>query len=153
MKAASAPTLYAWTDAGELNGGWPGSAMSPATNLPAGAMAHVLSANGSWYVATLNASPVNVIINDGTGDDSGKTSDITGLSGENYFIYDGATGYEITSGPQPTGIDEVTKIYFETGDVYSIDGQLVRKSEMAGEAMKNLKKGIYIINGKKVVVK
>ena len=154
VQATSTPYLYAWTDTDfSVNGLWPGSAMSPATNLPAGAMAHVLSANGSWYVATLNASPVNVIINDGTGDDSGKTSDITGLSGENYFIYDGATGYEITSGPQPTGIDEVAKIYFETGDVYSIDGQLVRKSEMAGEAMKNLKKGIYIINGKKVVVK
>ena len=35
------------------------------------------------------------------------------------------------------------------GNVYSLDGQLIRQQ---GESLKGLKKGVYIVNGKKVVV-
>ena len=51
VKAASAPTLYAWTDAGELNGGWPGTQMTEKDS------------EGFW-VKTFNAAPINFILND-----------------------------------------------------------------------------------------
>ena len=35
------------------------------------------------------------------------------------------------------------------GNVYSLDGQLIRQQ---GESLKGLKKGVYIVNGRKVVV-
>lgn len=60
---------------------------------------------------------------------SGETTDIDFIE-----ISDG--GNHITNG-------------ISNGNVYSLDGQLVRKQ---GESLKGLSKGIYIVNGKKVVV-
>ena len=60
---------------------------------------------------------------------SGKTTDIDFID-----ISDGGTN--IANG-------------ISNGNVYSLDGQLVRKQ---GESLKGLSKGVYIVNGKKVVV-
>ena len=49
----------------------------------------------------------------------------------------------------PTGISEKTT-NLQNGDVYSINGLIIQKSN---QPLKNLKKGIYIMNGKKFVVK
>ena len=38
-------------------------------------------------------------------------------------------------------------------NVYTIDGKLLKRNVKAGEALKNLKKGIYIIGKKKIAVK
>ena len=87
VKASAAPYLYAWDDNGTaLNGEWPGTQMS-ATETISGT---------TYYVAELNASPANIIFNNGNG---GQTADITGVSGNVYYSYDGNTGYEQLSAP------------------------------------------------------
>ena len=100
IKASSAPTLYAWSDANgtavELNGGWPGTKMTEKDS------------EGFW-VKSFDTAPMNIVINDGSGLDSGKTPDITGLSGDVYYEYDGATTATVTTGggggddPTPSG--------------------------------------------------
>lgn len=49
-----------------------------------------------------------------------------------------------------TGINAVNSASQNSGDVYTIDGVKVRK---AGESLNGLAKGLYIVNGKKVVIK
>ena len=89
----------------------------------------------------------------------------TGNSGELMSIQVFGTGYIdidnilfVTSGQEEkrfasmhsyaaTGINDVEKV--DTQDVYSIDGRLVRKQT---NRMNDLKKGIYIVNGKKHIV-
>ena len=45
----------------------------------------------------------------------------------------------------PTGDSQV--------DVYTLNGQLVRQNVQASQALKELKKGMYVIKGNKVLVK
>lgn len=76
-------------------------------------------------------------------DDDYKESEITVLVpvGENPFV----------EGEDPsTGIKAVSSDAQNDGDVYSINGVKVRK---AGESLKGLSKGLYIVNGKKIVIK
>ncbi|MBM6993977.1 MAG: starch-binding protein [Prevotella sp.] len=85
VKASTAPNLYAWTtESGTvnvLNGAWPGTALTTSTTI----------GTDTWYTyATTEASSLNVIFNNG----SSQTSDITGITSDAYFIYDGTTGYE-----------------------------------------------------------
>lgn len=49
-----------------------------------------------------------------------------------------------------TGINAVNSASQNSGDAYTIDGVKVRK---AGESLNGLAKGLYIVNGKKVVIK
>ncbi|MGN0221864.1 MAG: hypothetical protein ACI4BA_07060, partial [Prevotella sp.] len=53
----------------------------------------------------------------------------------------------------PTGLEDVfSNIPKEsTHDIYSIDGRLIRKRTTLSEAYRSLPKGIYVINGRKVV--
>ena len=39
----------------------------------------------------------------------------------------------------------------ETHDIYSVDGRLIRRNATISEVLNSLPKGIYIINGCKVV--
>lgn len=52
-----------------------------------------------------------------------------------------------------TGIENVEAAGDAEVDVYSINGVLVRKAVKAGEALKGLQKGLYIVNGVKKAVK
>ena len=36
-------------------------------------------------------------------------------------------------------------------DIYSIDGRLIRKNTTLSDAFRSLPKGVYVINGRKVV--
>jgi len=49
-----------------------------------------------------------------------------------------------------TGINAINSAKIATGNVYTISGVKVLK---AGESINSLNKGLYIINGKKVVIK
>lgn len=85
VEAPSAPNLYAWTTENgfteELNGAWPGATMT-ATEVVDGVTYYKQSFTG--------VQTMNIIFNNG----SSKTSDITGIGvGDNFFTYDGATGY------------------------------------------------------------
>ena len=52
------------------------------------------------------------------------------------------------------GVKEVTIVKNgERVNVYTIDGQLIKRNVKAADASKSLQKGIYIIGKKKVAVK
>ena len=53
----------------------------------------------------------------------------------------------------PTGMEDVFReIPREaTHDIYSIDGRLIRKQTTLREALRSLPKGVYVINGRKMV--
>ena len=53
----------------------------------------------------------------------------------------------------PTGMEDVFReIPREaTHDIYSIDGCLIRKQTTLREALRSLPKGVYVVNGRKVV--
>lgn len=63
---------------------------------------------------------------------------------DDYVRHDDATGIDINEALFNQGI------FINKTDIYSINGQLVRKN---AENLKNLPKGIYIVNGKKFMVK
>lgn len=84
VKAASAPNLYAWTEkAGsvvELCGSWPGKRMASTTDID----------GDTWYTfSTTEASDFNIIFNN----DGRQTDNITNITADAYFTYDGASGY------------------------------------------------------------
>ena len=58
-----------------------------------------------------------------------------------------------TSGNLPDAIEKVKDNSANYADVFSIDGRMVRKNANVGNAFNGLQKGIYIMNGKKYLVK
>ena len=51
-----------------------------------------------------------------------------------------------------TGIDAATTVSNKTVNVYNLNGMLIKKAVPADDLM-NITKGVYIVNGKKYVVK
>ena len=87
VKSATAPYLYVWDGAGgEPNGAWPGAQMT--------------QKDGDYWVASFDQAPLNAIFHNNQGGDSNQTGNIEGLSGDNYFTYDGTSGYT-TESAQP----------------------------------------------------
>ena len=71
-------------------------------------------------------------------------------------IYDGVVDKTDPSYVDPyqkalTGIHNVNVAKENSGKVYTLDGMLVRSDANANDATKGLQKGVYIVNGKKVV--
>ena len=52
-----------------------------------------------------------------------------------------------------SGIPSITATSDSRVDVYTLNGQLVRQNVQASQALKELKKGMYVIKGNKVLVK
>ena len=91
VKASAAPNLYVWTnDANQtkLNGVWPGTKMSNQKYI----------GNELYYYTTVTttASSINCIFNNG----SSQTADITGITGDAYYSYDGGKNYNVET-PAP----------------------------------------------------
>ena len=85
-KANSAPNLYAWSGETALNGAWPGTKMSATTTV---------GGQTFYYVTFSDVESINVIFNNGQG---AQTGDITGITEDTYFQYDGGTtATDITS--------------------------------------------------------
>ena len=86
VKAPSAPTVYAWTEAGDkLLGAWPGKTLS-----------NTCEANGEtfYYNTFVDVERFNVIFsNNGT-----QTDDISNITEDTFFEYDGGTGYKVLEG-------------------------------------------------------
>ena len=53
----------------------------------------------------------------------------------------------------PSGMEDVFSEMpgEQTHDIYSLDGRLVRKQTTLSEAYRSLPKGIYVVNGQKVM--
>ncbi len=49
--------------------------------------------DGDYWVASFDQAPLNAIFHNNQGGDSNQTGNIEGLSGDNYFTYDGTSGY------------------------------------------------------------
>ena len=137
VKASSAPHLYAWYMDGEtaveLNGAWPGTQLTQ-------------QSDGYW-LASFDAAAINIIFNDGVGGTVGvnQTENIEGISGDNYFTYDGAGSYTKEGS---TSIDSVPTVEFQTNNIYTIDGRRIRQN---ATSLQDLKPGVYIVGGKKIV--
>ena len=137
VKASSAPHLYAWYMDGEtaveINGAWPGTQMT--------------QKEGEYWVASFDKAPVSIIFNDGVGGTAGvnQTENIDGISGDNYFTYDGAGSYTQEGS---TSIDSVPTVEFKTNNIYTIDGRRIRQN---ATSLQDLKPGVYIVGGKKIV--
>ena len=137
VKASSAPHLYAWYMDGEtvveINGAWPGTQLTQ-------------QSDGYW-LASFDAAPINIIFNDGVGGTVGvnQTENIEGISGDNYFTYDGAGSYTKEGS---TSIDSVPTVEFKTNNIYTIDGRRIRQN---ATSLQDLKPGVYIVDGKKIV--
>lgn len=80
VKADTAPYLYAWDDSGnELNGEWPGTQLT--------------QKSGEYRVYTYDADHINIQFNNGQSGDTNKSWDVTGVSGESYFTYNGTNSH------------------------------------------------------------
>ena len=116
-KAANAPYLYSWESNGtQHNGDWPGTVMTASETID----------GEKWWTYTYDVNPINIIFNDGNGN---QTGDITGLTSDSYFEYNGtntATNVtsqhmDLTSADIPscaTWIDGQQFAYFESNNYY-----------------------------------
>ena len=94
---------------------------------------------------TSSALPENIIFNNGT-DQTGNLSFTNG----GYYNQSGTlVGTVVNS----TGIDAVTTLEYQTVNVYTLDGRLIRSAVPAAAAVKGLSKGLYLVGGKKVAVR
>lgn len=139
-----------------VNGSWPGDNVTTTKTV----------GGKTWYYQTytMNSSDDCVCFVFSTASGSPQTVDVNNVSKDSYF--------EISSTSEggKYKVDDVTDKYATSiggivadkaegrtsAGVYTIDGRLVRHTSgcaMADEAVSGLAKGLYIVNGKKVVVK
>ena len=86
-KASAAPYLYAWSVSGgtttELNGKWPGTMMTSTTTI---------DGVSYYYQSFTGVQSINLIFNNGSGQ---QTKDISDITASTMFTYDGGSGYTI----------------------------------------------------------
>ena len=159
LKDPQWPSLYfyAWANDGkntQLNGGWPGKTVTDYTMI-----------NGEkWYCQTFDIATAdysfNIIFGQGSGKD--QTVDIGPITQDKYYemaakVNGKYTVKDVTS--VMTGIEGVVAdVEAQTAQVplrvYTLNGQLLRtlpSGTSLPEAVAPLAKGIYVVNGKKVV--
>ena len=90
-----------------------------------------------------SSSNEGIIFNDGTN----QTADLVFTNG-GYYNLEGLQAVVST-----TGIRSIEAAEGGNVKVYSLDGRLILQAPNGSEAIKLLKKGVYIINNKKVVIK
>jgi hypothetical protein len=94
----------------------------------------------------LNLSAINITTKNENADGTFNYSD--GHDGDMTVYFKGGV-YPYN----PVGIANVSKSASATSNVYTTDGTLVKKNASSTDALKGLKKGIYITGGKKTLVK
>jgi alpha-amylase len=138
--------FYVWANDGkntQLNGGWPGNQVT-ATKEIQGIV---------WYYKAFDVNTkdysFNVIFDKGSSDD--QTVDIGPISEDTYFEISATKTsgkFTVTNVTQEiiTGIEAIrTTPSTKDNVIYDLQGRKVSKEQ--------LKKGLYIVNGKKVVIK
>lgn len=92
---------------------------------------------------------LNIIFNNGRG---AQTADITDITEEAFFKYDGGSGYT-----KLDGVSAINGVYaFDNAApsiVYNLKGQRVATLPTTNNVSDILAPGIYIIKGKKIIVK
>ncbi len=152
-------TVNFWTWGGDgshapANTSWPGDKVSAKTSI----------GGKNWFTKTyrINSADdfVNFVFSTGTG--SPQTVDITDITKDTYFVISTTkegTKHTVETVANPTGIDGVMSDPRPTagnGKVYSVTGRLVRTvapQSPLNTAVSGLPKGVYIVGGKKVVVR
>jgi hypothetical protein len=144
-----------WTWGGDgshapKSGNWPGDKVTTTTTV----------GGKKWYTQTytINEEDDAVSFVFSTGSGSPQTVDIADVTTDKY--------YEISSSKDgdkhkvndvtdsyATGIRNVLRSQEEDMKVYSLDGRLLRTAKNGSDALNGLNKGVYIINGKKVIIK
>jgi glycosidase len=98
IKADAAPYLYAWNSSStSLNGTWPGNKLTDSTEI---------GGDTYYYKSFLDVETFNIIIS--TGSESTKTADITGITEDTYFEYDGNGGYTKLDNVNTTPVPSAT---------------------------------------------
>lgn len=89
VKADAAPYLWAWTSNGNIFSAWPGEQLTQKKT--------VQDTDFWFYTFEEDVKNVNVIFNDGgigaTHSNVKQTGNITGITSDRYFTYDGTTNY------------------------------------------------------------
>lgn len=123
---------WAWTKTANYTGGtWPG------------VKCYKIGKNGKQYIyqwcyyGTLTTPPTGIIFSN---NGSSKTDDFTFVNGAYYDIKGKTTGISTPQTVKPA----------VSSNIYSLDGRIVRRN---ASSLEGLSKGIYIYQGKKVVVK
>lgn len=123
---------WAWTKTANYTGGtWPG------------VKCYKIGKNGKQYIyqwcyyGTLTTPPASIIFNN---NGSAQTDDFTFVDGAYYDIKGKTTGISTPQTIKPA----------VSSNIYSLDGRIVRRN---ASSLDGLSKGIYVYQGKKVVVK
>lgn len=123
---------WAWTKTANYTGGtWPGE------------KCYKIGKNGKQYIyqwcyyGTLTTPPTSIIFNN---NGSAQTDDLTFVNGAYYDIKGKTTGISTPQTIKPA----------VSSNIYSFDGRIVRRN---ASSLDGLSKGIYVYQGKKVVVK
>lgn len=123
---------WAWTKTANYTGGtWPGE------------KCYKIGKNGKQYIyqwcyyGTLTTPPTGIIFSN---NGSSQTDDFTFVNGAYYDIKGKTTGISTPQTVKPA----------VSSNVYSLDGRIVRRN---ASSLEGLSKGIYVYQGKKVVVK
>ena len=123
---------WAWTKTANYTGGtWPGE------------KCYKIGKNGKQYIyqwcyyGTLTTPPTYIIFNN---NGSAQTDDFTFVNGAYYDIKGKTTGISTPQTIKPA----------VSSNIYSLDGRIVRRN---ASSLDGLSKGIYVYQGKKVVVK
>lgn len=123
---------WAWTKTANYTGGtWPGE------------KCYKIGKNGKQYIyqwcyyGNLTTPPASIIFNN---NGSAQTDDFTFVNGAYYDIKGKTTGISTPQTIKPA----------VSSNIYSLDGRIVRRN---ASSLDGLSKGIYVYQGKKVVVK
>lgn len=123
---------WAWTKTANYTGGtWPGE------------KCYKIGKNGKQYIyqwcyyGTLTTPPTSIIFNN---NGSAQTDDLTFVNGAYYDIKGKTTGISTPQTIKPA----------VSSNIYSLDGRIVRRN---ASSLDGLSKGIYVYQGKKIVVK
>ena len=154
VKADFTPVyFYIWDSNNntQLNGNWPGKRVD---NVEA---CKTTIDGETWYFQSVEIPSAdyyfNFIINQGN--NKPQTSDIAHLTTDKYFlaaISGSKVSYQDVTSEHTTAIDAIPSDQIPSlSDIYTVDGRMIRRGAEASKAFSDLPKGIYIINGKKVV--
>ena len=148
-------TVNFWTWGGDgshspKKGSWPGDEVKTTTQI----------GGKTWYTQTytINDEDDAVSFVFSTGSGSPQTVDVADVTQNAFFEVlsekdgDKHKVKDVTA-DYATAIRSIEAIPEGSVKVYTLDGRLIREALNGSEAIKSLKKGVYIINNKKVVVK